>query len=103
MVGREECRRARVSGSGANETKRGQIESFYAFYRVIGVCWRSTTPAATAGRGLGVAVASSRASSVEDEDDDVSLVFIHAKRYVGPWWAESAGLLGGLHGQVRSW
>jgi hypothetical protein len=67
--------------------KRGQIESFYAFYRVPGVCWRSTTPAETAGRGLGVAVASSSASSDEDEDDDVSFVFIHAKRYAGPWWA----------------
>jgi hypothetical protein len=54
------------------------------------VRWRSTTSAATTGRGVGVAVASSRTSSDEDEDDDVSFVFIHAKRYVG-WFGLRLG------------
>jgi hypothetical protein len=68
---------------------------------VPGVCWRSATSAAIAGRGAGVAVASFCASSVEDEDDDVSFVYIHAKRYVdlfGPCWAEKVGLLVGCAG-----
>jgi hypothetical protein len=50
-------------------------------------------------------VASACASSRRGEDDDVLLIFIHAKRYMGRdglCWADGAGLLGGLHGQVRS-
>jgi hypothetical protein len=72
------------------------MEVSYTFYRVLGVRWQSESAATTRDVALVGSVASSRASSDEDEDDDVSFVSIHAKGYlgcVGLSWAGAAGLL----------
>jgi hypothetical protein len=83
IAGDERGRRVRVSSLGRNRAERGKIGGFRAIYTFTGVCWRSRIPAATADVALGVAVASTWASREEDEDEDVFLVFILAKRYEG--------------------
>jgi hypothetical protein len=77
------------------------MEDSRAFYTVSGVRWRSTMSTATAGRGVGVTVASFCACGGGDEDDDVLLVLIRDEGVHGLVWAVVWGWTMGCHGQVR--
>jgi hypothetical protein len=83
IAGGEQRSEARVSAIRTIETKGKEIEDVLALYTTSGVCWRSTIPAATADVALGVAVSTSCASSGEDEDDDLRLVYIHHETVSG--------------------
>jgi hypothetical protein len=85
------------------------MEVLYAFYRCSCVCWRSAMAATTAGRGSGHRGGELPRVQDEDEGEDVSFVFILAKRYLGRdglCWAGAVGPVvgcaGGLLGQVSS-